>query len=576
VIHHLTGYTLEELDGLRGLPVRYDGALVLIGPAPGGVCVRCAEHARLATLGRAVPRGNPRMRLGGAATPALQPLVDKLIKEIIAAPGAYRDVVLAVRTDLGTVDHHTVRPRPGGCPACGPLPEDFAEDTPSAPVETGSLRGRNAKAAGENLHKALVDLRHGPVSGVFTTGHLPLAVMSAELVWDHKEYGFGRTASFADAERIALYEAVERHSGMRPRRTRTVIEASFTQLGPDRAVDPARLGRYDPEHVEHPSFALAPYRPHVRTRWVQGWSYTQRKALAVPEHAAYWAAGDHNQFVAETSNGCGLGNSLAEAVLHGLFEVAERDAFLMAWYARTPLNRIRVPDDDTLPHLVDRLDSLGYELTFFNATNDLAIPAVISVARYHGSSPHAPQIFYAAGAHPDPRKAMLSAAVELAVDVEATVDRVAADPLTYRRDRLLDLLAEPALIRTMAEHVLVNALPEAAERHDFLLGTKEIDLPEPRVPEFDDLRVMLEHYVHQLRKLKLEIIAVDQTDPVIADRLGLHSAKVIVPGTLPMTFGHLLRRTRGLPRLLEVPQQLGRVPAQLTYESLALQPHPFP
>ncbi len=574
MIRHLTGYTLEQLRTVQGLPVRHDGGLVLIGPSPGSVCVSCAEQARLTALGSAVPRQNPRMSFGGLVVPPMQPLVDKLIASVQADPEAHRDVVIAVRTDLGTVDRHTVRPRPGGCPDCGPLPDDFAEDAPAAPVSPGSLRGANPKA--DNLREKLLDLRHGPVTGIFKTGYLPLAVMSAELTGDHKEYGFGRTVDFASAERVALYEAVERHNGMRPRRTRSITEASFTQLGPERAVDPSRVGRYDPEHVDHPSFPLTPYRPHVKTQWVQGWSYTQRKPLAVPEHLAYWAASSHNQFVSETSNGCGLGNSLAEAVLHGLFEVAERDAFLMAWYAKSPLHRIRIPDDDVLPHLADRLESLGYELTFFNATNDLGIPAVISTARYQGTNPDTPRIFYAAGAHPHPHKAMVSAAVELAVDVEATVDKVATEPKLYNRERLVRLLENPQWIRTMTEHVLVNALPEATERHDFLLGTKEIDIPVATAPEFDDLRAMLDHYVAQLRKLKLEIIAVDQTDPVLAEQLGLHSAKVIVPGTLPMTFGQLLRRTRGLPRLLEVPQQIGRLPAQLAYESLALQPHPFP
>ena len=41
----------------------------------------------------------------------------------------------------------------------------------------------------------------------------------------------------------------------------------------------------------------------------------------------------------------------------------------------------------------------------------------------------------------------------------------------------------------------------------------------------------------------LELIAVDQSDPHTANTLGLHSAKVIVPGTLPMTFGSAAQAT---------------------------------
>ena len=558
------------------IPVRHDGGLVLIGPAPGGVCVPCAEEARLAVLGPAVPR---QVRVDGLATPALRPLIDTLIARVQADPARYRRRVLAVRTDLAVVSEHRVRPRAQGCPACGPLPEDSPETAEigrePVPVVPGELRGANPKSL--RLKEELEDLRHGPVVGVYTIGHLPLPVSSAELVSEHttREAGYGRTLDFADAERVALYESVERINGMKPRRTTTTLEASFAELGPERALDPERLGRYEPEHVAHPGFPLPPYTPDLRTRWVHGWSYTHERAIAVPEHVAYFNAGP--VFLAETSNGCGLGNSLTEAVLHGLFEVAERDAFLMAWYAETPLRRIRVPAGAVLPHLTDRLESLGYDLRFFDATNDLGIPAVLSLARYRGADPNVPQAYFAAGAHPDPRRALLGAAAEVAVDVESTVDK---DPALRDPARLRRMLEEPWLIHTMDDHVAVNGLPEAASRYAFLTDSElpDIDADDlaPAPPAYGDLRDLLDHYVDRLSALDLEVIAVDQSDPVTAERLGLYSAKVLVPGTLPMTFGHLHRRTLGLPRLLTVPHALGRVKTPPRYEDLALRPHPFP
>lgn len=554
--------------------MRCDGALALI--TPGSMCVRCAEQARLAVLGGKVPRGNPDLRLGGLVPPTFRPLVDALAERVRADPDVYRDTVLAVRTDLGTVTTHSVRVN------CGELPADDEQgvriDARPEPVRPGTLRGDNPLTDGDRLREALVDLRYGPVVGVLRTGDLPLAVASAELVGDHlpRMAGYGRTASFADAERVALYEAVERRNGMRPCRRRTTVVASFAELGPDRALDPARLGRHEPRYERHPDFDLVPYTPDVRTTWVHGWSYTNAKPIAVPEHVAYWSVGG-SRFVDETSNGCGLGNSLTEAVLHGLFEVAERDAFLMAWYARTPLRRLAVPArDPVLPHLADRLASRGYELLFFDATNDIGIPSVISLARYHGTDERTPAAFFAAGGHPDPHQAMVSAAAEVAVDVEAA----AAEPTVFGKDRLRRMLAEPTLVRTMKDHTAVNSLPEAAPRHAFLIDDAEPTEPIAQQasdrPLYTDLRAMLDDWVRRLAELDLEVIAVDQTDPVIAERLGLYSAKVIVPGTLPMTFGELHRRTLGLPRLLDVPYRLGRVPAPLSYESLALQPHPFP
>ncbi|MEU3644805.1 YcaO-like family protein [Lentzea sp. NPDC034063] len=506
--------------------IRVDGGLTLIGPTT-TVCVDCAENARLATAG--VPRQN--LRLKGLTAPAFQPLVAALQNQ-------ERDTVIAIRTDLGLVSTHRVTP--GNC--CAPEPRTVEETA----TPNGELRTPNDKTTVDGLKDATVDFRHGPVTALFRTGNLPLATVTAEL--DSHTAGYGRTTSFEEAERVAIFEAIERRNGMRPRHP-DPREASFAELGPE-ALDPERLGLNDFGNT---------YHPDLKFRWTQAWSYTQRKPIQVPEQVAYWAAHTppDQRFLHETSNGCGLGNSLTEAVLHGLFEVAERDAFLMAWYAQTPLKKIKLPPDPLLHHLTDRLQELGYELLFLNATNDLGIPAVLTLARTTREG--LPQAFFAAGASPDPTKAMQSAAVEVAVDVEAFADRAREKPEDYSRERLLRLLHDPAQVRSMDDHVAVNTLPEARDRYDRLVSDRPAEsLKDQRT--HTNLDELLDRYTEDLRNLGLELIAVDQSDPHAVNTLGLHSAKVIVPGTLPMTFGHLHRRTHGLPRL----------------DLQAGHPHPFP
>lgn len=488
---------------------RTDGGLAIIDPA-GDECARRAEEARLAVGG-----APPHAVVGGLVAPAFQPLVDLLRPE--------DDTVTAIRTDLGLVSTHRLH-------CCAP-----DAPAPDTSIEPNELRSRNDLTTVDNL-RTLVDFRYGPIPALYRTGHLPLATVTAEL--DHHTAGYGRTTSFDEAERVAIFEAVERRNGLRPRH-RHAVEASFADLG-DRALDPARLGLcdFDPR-----------YTPDLRMRWVEGWSYSEDRPVLVPEQVAYYGAHTppEQRFVHETSNGCGLGNSLTEAVLHGLFEVAERDAFLMAWYAATPLRRLTVPDDPLLLHLSDRLEERGYELLFLDATNDLGIPAVLTLARGAGA-------FFAAGASPDPLRAMRSAAVEVAVDVESFPDRVRANPGLYAEERLRRLFEDPFQVRSMDDHVAVNTLPEAAARYGFLVDDGTAELPDER--DHTSLDELLRRYAE-----RLELVAVDQTDPATARRLGLHSAKVIVPGTLPMTFGHRHRRTRGLARLPEL-----RNP----------HPHPFP
>lgn len=99
----------------------------------------------------------------------------------------------------------------------------------------------------------------------------------------------------------------------------------------------------------------------------------------------------------------------------------------------------------------------------------------------------------------------------------------------------------------------------------------------PGAPEpVADLSALLTATVDRLAAAGLEVVTVDQTEPGLRRSLGLHCVRVVVPGALPMTFGHVNRRTRGLPRLLEVPHRLGRTDRPLRHEDLSLHPHPFP
>ncbi|WP_327418837.1 TOMM precursor leader peptide-binding protein [Streptomyces sp. NBC_01233] len=610
----LTRWTLglaEELSrhALRRpvalVPVRFDGALAVVGPVlrPGGAaCLVCTEYQRLATAGGRVPWLSPKLTLAGVPSPALTPAVEALVQELLdhpdpdpdpdpdSAPNPDSAVVHVVHQGRGTWSTHRVRPV-GGCAVCRPLPSDA--ETPLRPLpsqprpmpDPAVLRGPNPRTTGAALRAALYDERFGPVRLLRRSEDSAFSLTSA-VVTDGRSVddgGHGRARTFADSERIALFEAVERYAGMRPTGRRTDLLASFAELGPDRAVDPERLGLPDPAHHGHPGSPTVPYTPDLPLHWVRGWSLTHRRPTAVPEHVAYWdvPGPDRPRVVYESSNGCGLGNSPEEAALYGLFEVAERDAFLMAWYAATPLRRVHLPagDTDTLL-LADRAAAAGYRLLLLDATNDFGIPAVLAVCRYEGGHPDAPRMFLAAGAHHDPRAAIRSAVAEVVTNVLEAPHRSLAEGGPRDPERLRPMLERPELVLTLDGHVGLSTLPEAAPRLEFLFAdTPVVPVAEawPGAPApVHDLSDLLTRTVDRLARAGLEVITVDQTEPGLRERFGLHCVKAVVPGALPMTFGHVNRRTLGLRRLLEVPHRLGRIDRPGRHEKLPLHPHPFP
>lgn len=386
------------------LPVRFDGALTVVGPVlrPGAAaCLACTEYQRLATAGGRVPYRSPGLVMAGLPAPALAEAIgalaaDLLLEEPEPAAGA---TVQVVHNGRATWSTHQVRPV-GGCAVCRPLPPDTEQDAviPEVPrplPDPAVLRGANPRTGNASLRAALYDERFGPVRRLIRSEHSVFGLSSA-FVTDGRlldDGGYGRSTDFESGERVALFESVERLAGMRPTGHRTVLRASFAALGAERALDPERLGLPEPAHHGHPASRTVPYTPRLELDWVQGWSLTRRRPVAVPEHVAYWdvPGPDRPRVVYESSNGCGLGNSRQEAVLYGLFEVAERDAFLMAWYAATPLRRIAVPaDDPEVAALADRAALAGYRLTLLDATNDFGVPAVVALCRYRGGHPAAP------------------------------------------------------------------------------------------------------------------------------------------------------------------------------------------
>ena len=573
------------------VPVRADGASMLIGPvqyrgAP--TCLVCAEWARTTVTA------------GGGSDDALPhagiipPTATEVIGELVAASRtsartADADRIWAVRGSDLTVTTHRALPRHGGCHRCSPVPADSAEGV-RPPRATGpscdpqTLRIPNGRTSVVGLSAVLVDRRFGPVPGTSRSERISVPIAQAALAARavDGEGGYGRASTFGEAERVALFEVVERFTGMSPGGRQTALVASFAELGPERALDPAALGRHESAAEADPRFALVPYSADARVSWVWGWSMSRGGPVAVPEQAAYWGVPSElgRGLLAESSSGCGLGNSPEEAALFGLFEVIERDAFLMAWFAQTPLRRLAIPESDRfVSALAGRLDSLGYELLLLDATNDLGVPVVVSVALCRDRDSAAPQTFIAAGAHLDRHRAVRAAVVEVAVNIEQLPNVARATPSHYDRHRLRPMLADPGSVFGIEDHVGLNALPEARSRFEPLLSgpppvpaEDTVDLVSDRT----DPALMLAELRTRALRSGVDTIVVDQSDPHTRNRLGLHAARVVAPGAIGLTFGHLYRRTRGVPRLTTVPVKLGRLPAAPEYSSLALHPHPFP
>ncbi|QGQ96597.1 bacteriocin biosynthesis protein SagD [Paenibacillus psychroresistens] len=466
------------------------------------------------------------------------------------------------------------------CSICGQMTDDSwtaaqisLESSPKISQE--SYRCRSLEHLKEVMLKHYLDSRTGllnakmqdltsPFSGVNV--NLPLFMTEDEVTG-------GRSHSYSESELTAILEGLERYCGQFPHSKRTVICDSFNNLK-EQALDPVKTGLYTKEQYALPDFPFEPFDPDRPMDWVWGYSFFQECPILVPENLAYYSSNYGDSFVQEGSNGCAIGGSLEEAIFHGIMEVVERDAFLMTWYAKLPVPRLNPYSSNNLELqlMVERLQAItDYEVYLFNITMENGIPSIWALAK--SRNPGKMNLFCTAGAHLDPVRAAKSAIHELAGMMLVRHERFEAG-----LDEFAQMLHDPFLVQQMEDHLMLYSLPEAEERLQFLLDKQlplrtfeeEFKIKTNHLDLTDDLKDILQVF----RNLNLNVIVVDQTSPETLKN-GLYCVKVLIPGMLPMTFGHQLTRVLGLERVFRIPVELGYMQQPLTSEQLNSHPHPF-
>jgi len=489
---------------------------------------------------------------------------------------------------------HTFLPF-AACPVCGQLPDDQAKQAsielqarPKA--SAAAYRMSQPAASAPEILSTYADERAGLVSGLMEEYNHLLPIVSSRLSAENDgTTGTGTTLRSDQSRLLSVLEVIERYAGLRPRGKRTRVHASYRQLvkAGETVLDPTTLGLHTPEQYKQSQQQRAhrqmtPYHPDLACHWVWGYSFQKRAPILVPEHSAYYGvptSEDNPLFASDVSNGCALGGCLEEAIFHGMLEVVERDAFLLMWYAqlqvpRLNLNSLTNPEARMLLAHIEHHS--GYTIQAFNITHDHAVPCLCLLCVDEENRPGKQKAFVAAGSHPQPEQALMSALREFAMYL------VAPRPLDEEgKAEALAMLKDANLVQRMDHHPLVYYLPEAFERMNFLYRTprqqtfqeafsEAYQNPPTRMDLRDDLEWLIDFY----GKGGTDVIVVEQTTSEHR-ACGLHCVKVLMPGLLPMTFGTHNRRTTGLERLNQLPFTLGYRDQPLTEAEINPHPHPF-
>ncbi len=388
----------------------------------------------------------------------------------------------------------------------------------------------------------------------------------------------GHGNSYQQSLYAGLLEGIERYGGIVPRGKHVHVVDSYERLAPD-ALDPRTCGMYPEEFYRKNTAMFQPFDPERAMTWVWGYSFGGQRALLVPEQLVYYMSQRNNtaKFVQDSSNGCATGSCMEEAILYGLLELIERDAFLLTWYAQLAPGRIDPRSSRRRETLftLERIERQGYDLYLFDTRMDVCIPSMVAIARRKEAG--LGNLIVAAGSGMDPEDALQGALCEVASYVSNVGARIEG-----RVEDLRAMVQDYSKVTTLTDHATLYALPEMGDRIDFLFQGQAVRVLEEAYrdwyeqhPRSYDLRDDLLFCIEHMQRLGMDVIVVDQTAPEQASS-GLKTACVIVPGLLPIDFGWGRDRALSLPRLRTVPRTAGFRKTDFVPDSAAVVPHPFP
>lgn len=336
--------------------------------------------------------------------------------------------------------------------------------------------------------------------------------------------GIGIDISYKKARSKAFLEAMERYSGIVSKGRKRFL-FSLNDLNRE-AMDYLNPNEY------LSGLGKTLLNQETKIYWLVAYNYQSQKYVLIPEDFIIYKAkrqSTSKKLINVSSNGHAIGNSFKEAVIFSLFEMYERDNFLLHWYEkRVPkeINQTSIYDAEISYYLM-LIKNLDYEVSIYQLLSSQVMNIYWTIARGKGSNKFA--TYSTAGAHLFGKSAIISALKELYFALYA-YDQDVGD-IQKNSQRML-----PQDVTTVADHAIYYSVEERCQNFNFLKEAEIID--------FDvesDYSIDIDAYYSELLEFtnkKFGNFYIVENTPIGLKEIGLCEVKVFAPGMQDMNFGY--------------------------------------
>lgn len=220
--------------------------------------------------------------------------------------------------------------------------------------------------------------------------------------------GKGITKDHAKAS--AMMEGFERYSAEKQEDDETIISTVDEISTKGEYIDPKTLNL--PQKYEKEDISQIPLEWNLATDIISNKDYyVTSNAVFHP----YTHDNNIQSFFKSNTNGLASGNILEEAILHGMFEVIERDAWSIFELTHKNYSQINLDtiESELINNTIEKFESNGIKIKLMDFTADIKVPTIAASAD-DTVTKDAGLLTLGMGTHLDPEIAVLRALTEVA------------------------------------------------------------------------------------------------------------------------------------------------------------------
>ncbi len=388
---------------------------------------------------------------------------------------------------------------------------------------------------------------------------------------ESSHYAGGCAKDLESALSKAVGELLERQAFLIGGDKRSFFDASAAELASQRKsfIDPARLSQFSASQKNKNQRLI--FDENSRFAWVNGKNFSTGEQVLIPAQTIFWnyfkATNSEEPLLREPcTSGAGGFFTRHGAILSGLYELIERDAFLLYWLNSLTPDKVDLNSivNSETQDLLKKCKQYHLKIHILKLKSDVPVPVFVSIVE--NLSETGPLYAAGASANLNPEKAILSSLYESLI--------VYASPVKSDVKLASDFKPFSDSWISRDERVALWKNRSMKDSLDFLIRGKERNLEEflDSKLNFKDESEELSYLASELKKIGdgCEVYYYEAPQKYLKN-VGYRAVKVVVPELIHLYLTESLANLNS-KRIAEVPKKIGLTSAK----AINIYPHPFP